>query len=83
MGEEPVDGLESGRSEGLMVSFCVCLSQYLRQNGDEVGNRGPETSTRSGSDAVSPLDFDFFFGMSMPRARCDSLIFRQREIFQR
>ena len=77
VGEDPVDDLEGGRSAGLMVPSCVCLSQYLCQHGTE-GNR---TSTRGGFDAVSALDFDLFFGVSMPRARCDSLFSRQSKLF--
>lgn len=46
-----------------------------------MGSRGPQTLAESGFDAGSPLNFDFFFGVSMPRARCDSLIFGQRKMF--
>lgn len=38
-------------------------------------------SAGSWVDAESPLGFDLFFGVSMPRARFDSLIFRQRKKF--
>lgn len=81
IGEDAVDDPESGRSVGLVVPFCVYLGQYICQYGGEVGNRGPQTSAGSWVDAESPLGFDLFFGVSMPRARFDSLIFRQRKKF--
>lgn len=80
IGEDPVDDLEIGRSVALVVPFCVCLSQYLCQYGDVVENRGQQTSTGAAFDGVSPLGFDFFFCVLMPRARCDSLIVRQMQM---
>lgn len=40
IGEEPVDDLESGRSVGLVVPFCVYLSQYLCRFGENMRNWG-------------------------------------------
>ena len=35
IGEEPVEDLEGGLSLGLVVPFCICLSQCLNPYGDE------------------------------------------------
>ena len=45
-----------------------------------MGSRGRQTSIGAGFNAASPLGFGFLFGVSMPRARCDSLILRQMKV---
>ena len=80
IGEEPVEDLERGLSLGLVVPFCICLSQCVGLYGEEERSRGTQTWARAGFDVASPLCFGFLFGVSMPRARCDSLVFRQRNV---
>ena len=40
IGEEPVEDLERGLSLGLVVPFCICLSQCLGLCGEEERSRG-------------------------------------------
>ena len=40
IGEEPVEDLERGLSLGLVVPFCICLSQCLGLYGEEERSRG-------------------------------------------
>ena len=40
IGEEPVEDLERGLSLGLVVPFCICLSQCLGRYGGEERSRG-------------------------------------------
>ena len=57
------------------------MSSSLCQFGVDVGKRGSRTSTGAGFEAVALLDFDFFLGISMPRARCDCLFFSQTDFY--
>ena len=80
MGENPVDDVESSRSVELVMQFSVCLSQYPLATLTRIGQLREQTSTRAGFEATSALGLDFFFGASMPKARCDSLNLRQTKM---